>query len=176
MTRFIALGFLSSCLFLAFNNQAHAQVYQINNGFAGIYPDAGYGYDGQRTDPRLGYCLKNDCFAGQGPYAHTATIGGGYGGCGHGGYRYGHGGYGYGGCGHCGCGGHHSSIRIRITIYPGGAGVPPVVQTDCPYCNVRVNPGVYTTASSGRTAARLPASTARQPAVPGKNRSYKYKF
>ena len=143
MIRFIALGLLSFCLVLSINNQAHAQSYQINNGFAGINPNTdGYqggqsrnGYPGPRTDPRLGYCLENDCFAGQGPCAPMAAIYGG-------------------GCG--GCGGNGGSTRIRITIYPGGAGVPPIVQSNCPYCSVRVNPGVYTSASTGRPALRTP--------------------
>ncbi|MDG2014089.1 MAG: hypothetical protein P8J33_11315 [Pirellulaceae bacterium] len=76
--------------------------YSGGNGFSG---GAGsyYGGCGSAADPRLGYCLENDCYCS------------GNAGC-SGGYRNGGGGCsgGYGnGCGGCG---NNGGMRVRITV------------------------------------------------------------
>lgn len=116
---FMFAFFFSICLVLGADSMVQAQNYAPNNAPAGCSSGCGYGngygngygytygYSGERTDPRLGYCLNNDCFAGQGPDAHLNVIrGGGMYGGGYGGGYYGggfSGGYYYGGGHGCGC-------------------------------------------------------------------------
>ena len=125
MHRFsLSIG-LFCCFALAMSSQASAQVYVPHNnnayynnvyynnvysGYGGYAPAPvpSYGNYYQPHDPRLGYCLRNDCFGGGCGYPYGGGYADPY-------YGYGYGGYGYGGygCNHgCGYGGtvpHHGT-------------------------------------------------------------------
>ncbi len=126
---------IAVCCFQLSSNNLHAQY-----GYrAGIGGGPGYGYGGSPgygggygndcgcgnyTDPRLGYCLKNDCFCGGG---------GGGGGCG-------------GGCG----GGSRIIVNVRVN----GQLVEPNVQMVYPPCgcgNYRANPAGPARSMAGNT-------------------------
>ena len=71
---------LAICFLAVVVSDANAQYGHYNGYGGGGYGSGGYGggYYGNQTDPRMGYCLKNDCAGG-----------GGYGGgCGGSGYVY----------------------------------------------------------------------------------------
>ncbi len=173
MMRSSVLCLVSLCFVLVESDLLRAQYNPPNNGFIGNNPGYGQGYQGPRTDPRLGYCLNNDCFAGQGPHAHMRVFyGGGYGDC-------------------CECGGYGggeyggSSTMIRITIYPSSTGTPPVVQQGCPYCGNSPGPNNFVPADLRPVNGTGPSTTNPANAVPysvptsrasGQNRAYKYKF
>ena len=103
MTKKLVVLAVTCCCFLLTGEPVQAQ-------YAG-YPGFGYsgsadlyGSCGRLPDPRLGYCLENDCFCGGGYGGYGGCGQSGYGGCGYGGC--GQASCGHGGCGHAGCGGY----------------------------------------------------------------------
>ncbi len=117
MTR-TSLSAVALLAVLCFSPTVHAQF--ANNNYGGMQYNP--------NDPRVGYCLKNDCFAGQGPYAHLQCLPltssysldswfGGSGGSGYGG------GYGYGGGGDC-CGGYTGGYGQPSGCTGPGCGTP----------------------------------------------------
>jgi hypothetical protein len=148
----------------------------VRGQFAGYGSSAAYSGSGTMrydpNDPRLGYCLKNDCFAGQGPYAHLQCLplsGSWSFGMGSGGVGYG-GGYGnYGGgqdcCGAC-CDGHGGSGGCGgAGCGTAGYGTPGYVKSS--------SAGKSPEAASPRKAASSVA--VRKPAAV-RNVGYRYKF
>jgi hypothetical protein len=130
----------------------------------------GYGNNacqGNYTDPRLGYCLKNDCYGCGGGYA-----GGGYGGgCG--------GGYAGGGCGG-GCGGAPAVI-VRVKI--NGGSVTPSVNTFYPQAPAYGCPGgCYSGQTNSAAKSQYASTSGQRPAAvrtqsgSGKNVGFRYKF
>lgn len=96
------------------SSEAQSQMYGFGtfggvNGYNGNHINY-YGGCGVAPDPRLGYCLENDCFCG----GNNGCFGGS------GGYGYGNGyGNGCGGCGN-GCNNSRGTV-IRVTTRRGNA-------------------------------------------------------
>ena len=123
------------------------------NGFSG---GAGGYYGGCNTgvDPRLGYCLENDCFCS------------GNAGC-FGGYRNGYGAQNgccgnNGGCGNNGCCGNNGGLRFRVTIRkPDGTSTVRMVYPQNNGCGcANSNNGTPTVAKAAPRTARTSRYTA----------------
>jgi hypothetical protein len=147
---------LAACLAAFVASEANAQW-----GYSGGGGYYGGGCGDNVTDPRLGYCLKNDCFCGGG--GGFGGGGGCGGGCGYGGGGGCGGGGGYGGgCGECGT----QQVRLRIRIRQGAApvvqSVTPVGGCNCGCCgnSPQMAPGVIApgAAAPATAPARMPST------------------
>lgn len=146
------------CLVAMSSDSASAQFYNpYNSGYNSGGGCNTCGGGGNYTDPRLGYCLTNDCIGQQG----CNQCGGGGGGCA------------TGGCGG-GCGSSAIIVRVRVngqsttpsvqTYYPG-------VTSGCSNCygnNTRQNNNKARMVNQPAKAASSRAKTQRA--------SYRYKF